>query len=50
VKEKLQNIRMADEDDLVYRLQKLLNEISIKELQNVFGAWSNRLLAVSEQH
>jgi hypothetical protein len=37
VKEKLKNIRMVDEDDLFDRLQELLNEIPIKELDK--GLW-----------
>jgi hypothetical protein len=47
VKEKLKNIQMIDEDDLFCRLQELLNEMPIKELRKVFGAWTNWLLDVN---
>jgi hypothetical protein len=35
---------MVDENDLFQQLQERLNEIPIKELHKIFGAWINRLL------
>jgi hypothetical protein len=48
IKEKLKDIQMVDEEDLFYRLQELLNGISCKELDKVFGTWINRLMIVSQ--
>jgi hypothetical protein len=45
---KLKHIEMADEEDLFYRLQELLNDIPIRELRKVFAAWINRLVDVSK--
>jgi hypothetical protein len=47
IKEKLKDIQMADEEDLFSRLQEILNSISRKELDKVFGRWINRLMIVS---
>jgi hypothetical protein len=48
VKEKLKNIQMIGEEHVLYRLQELLNGISRKELDKVFGTWINRLMIVSQ--
>jgi hypothetical protein len=47
IKEKPKDIQMADEEDLFYRLEDILNRISRKELDEVFGTWINRLMIVS---
>jgi hypothetical protein len=47
IKEKPKDIQMADEEDLFYRLQEILNSISGKELDKIFGIWINRLMIVS---
>jgi hypothetical protein len=47
IKEKLKDIQMADEEDLFYWLQDILNSISRKELDQIFGTWINRFMIVS---
>jgi CRISPR/Cas system endoribonuclease Cas6 (RAMP superfamily) len=47
IKEKPKDIQMADEENLFYRLQEILNSVSGKELDKVFGTWINRLMIVS---
>jgi hypothetical protein len=46
IKERLTCIQMVDEEDLFYRLRKLLNEIPVRELRKVFDSWIKRLTAV----
>jgi hypothetical protein len=46
IKEKLKDIQMVDEEDLFDGLQEILNSISRKELDKVFGTWINRLMIV----
>jgi hypothetical protein len=46
VKERLKDIGVVDEEDLFNRLKEILNEIPRKELDIVFGAWSNQLMTV----
>jgi histone-lysine N-methyltransferase SETMAR len=47
IKEKLKGIQMVDEEDLFFRLQEILNSISRKELDQIFGIWINRFMIVS---
>jgi hypothetical protein len=47
MKEKLKDIQLVDEEDLFYRLQEIVNSISRKELDQVFGTWINRFMIVS---
>jgi hypothetical protein len=47
IKEKPKDIQMADEEDLLYRLREILNSISAKELDQIFGTWINRLMIVN---
>jgi hypothetical protein len=44
IKEKLKDIHMVDEEDLFCRLQDILNSISGKELDQIFGTWINRFM------
>jgi hypothetical protein len=48
VKEKRKDPKMVDEEDLVYRLQELLNDIPIRELCKVFTARIKRFVDASK--
>jgi hypothetical protein len=48
IKEKLKDIQKADEEDLFSRMQEMLNSISRKVLDKVFGTWINRLMIASQ--
>jgi hypothetical protein len=47
IKEKLKEFLMVDDENLSSRLQVILNGISCKELDNVFGTWINQFMIVS---
>jgi hypothetical protein len=47
INEKPKDIQMVDEEDLLCRLQQILNSVSGKELDKAFGTWINRLMIVS---
>jgi histone-lysine N-methyltransferase SETMAR len=47
VKERLKDIEMVDEEDLLNRLKEILNEIPRKGLDKVFRTWINWLMMVS---
>jgi hypothetical protein len=46
MKEKLKDIEVVDQEDLFYRLQERLNDITVRELHKVFTAWIKRLVDV----
>jgi hypothetical protein len=50
VKEKLKDIEMVNEENLSYRLRELLDDIPIRELNQVLTAWIPRLVDVSKGH
>jgi hypothetical protein len=47
IKERLTDIQMADEEDLLCRLRELLNEIPVRELRKLFDPWIKRPTAVT---
>jgi hypothetical protein len=48
VKEKLERIQLADEDQFFDCLQEILRGIDLEELNTVFQAWVHRVQEVSE--
>jgi hypothetical protein len=48
VKEKLEGIQVADEDQFFESLQAILRGINREELNKVFQAWVRRVQEVSE--
>jgi hypothetical protein len=48
VKEKLEQIQLADEDQLFECLQEILRDIDLEELNNVFQTWVRQVQEVSE--
>jgi hypothetical protein len=48
VKEKLERIQLADEDQFFECLQEVLRGIDLEELNTVFQAWVRRVQEVSE--
>jgi hypothetical protein len=48
VKEKLERIQLADEDQLFECLQEILRDLDQQELNTVFHAWMHRVQEVSE--
>jgi histone-lysine N-methyltransferase SETMAR len=48
VKERLERIQLADEDQFFESLQEILNDLDHEELNTVFRAWVRRVQEVSE--
>jgi hypothetical protein len=48
VKEKLERIQLADEDQFLECLQEILRGLDQQELNTVFQAWVRRIQEVSE--
>jgi hypothetical protein len=50
VKEKLERIQLADEDQFFECLQEVLRGIDLEKLNTVFQAWVGRVQEVSEDN
>jgi hypothetical protein len=50
VKEKLERIQLADEDQFFECLQKVLRDINLEELNIVFQVWVSRVQEISESN
>jgi hypothetical protein len=48
VKEKLEPIQLADEDQFLESLQEILRNIDQEELNGVFQAWMRRVQEISQ--
>jgi hypothetical protein len=48
IKKRLTDIQMVDEEDLFYRLGKLLNEIPVRQLRKIFNTWIKLLRAATQ--
>jgi DNA-binding transcriptional regulator YbjK len=50
VKEKLEKIQLADEDQFFECLQEFLRDLDQQELNSVFQAWMQRVQEVSQSN
>jgi hypothetical protein len=48
IKEKLERIQVADEDEFVEYLQEILRDIDQEELNGIFQAWMRRVQEVNQ--